>query len=158
MPNGPLRSYLELGALPSAVPCARLHARQVAWEWGLNDLGSTIELLVSELVTNAVQTVTGGAELAFIRLRLSSDKVRLLIEVWDADPRPPVATTLTSDGVPPLDAVGGRGLFLVATLSQRWSWHPAPRWGGKVVWCELAQTADVASGIRTPPTRPLLMN
>ena len=31
-------SYLELGALPSAVPCARLHARQVLWEWGHKDL------------------------------------------------------------------------------------------------------------------------
>jgi hypothetical protein len=30
----PLRSYLELAALPGAVPCARLHARQVLWEWG----------------------------------------------------------------------------------------------------------------------------
>jgi hypothetical protein len=29
----PLRSFLELGALPSAIPCARLHTRQVAWEW-----------------------------------------------------------------------------------------------------------------------------
>jgi hypothetical protein len=33
-PAWPLRSGLELGALPSAVPCARLHARQVTWEWG----------------------------------------------------------------------------------------------------------------------------
>jgi hypothetical protein len=32
----PLHSYLELGAFPSAVPCARLHAKQVAWEWGLD--------------------------------------------------------------------------------------------------------------------------
>jgi hypothetical protein len=30
----PLRSYLELGALPTAVPCARLHARHLLWEWG----------------------------------------------------------------------------------------------------------------------------
>jgi hypothetical protein len=30
----PLRSFLELGALPGAVPYARLHARQVLWEWG----------------------------------------------------------------------------------------------------------------------------
>jgi hypothetical protein len=29
----PLRSFLELGALPSAVPCARLHTRQLLWEW-----------------------------------------------------------------------------------------------------------------------------
>ena len=34
----PLRSFLELGALPSAVPCARLHARQVLWEWRLTGL------------------------------------------------------------------------------------------------------------------------
>ena len=30
----PFSSHLELGALDSAVPCARLHARQVVWEWG----------------------------------------------------------------------------------------------------------------------------
>ncbi len=30
----PLRSFLELGALPSAVPCARLHTRHLLWEWG----------------------------------------------------------------------------------------------------------------------------
>ncbi len=29
----PLESFLELGALPSAVPCARYHCRQVLWEW-----------------------------------------------------------------------------------------------------------------------------
>ena len=36
----PLRSYLELGALPTAVPCARLHARHLVWEWGLNGLAA----------------------------------------------------------------------------------------------------------------------
>jgi hypothetical protein len=50
----PLRTFLELGALPSAVPCARLHTRQLLWEWGLAaDLADTAELLVSEIVTNA---------------------------------------------------------------------------------------------------------
>jgi hypothetical protein len=34
----PLRSSLELGALPTAVPCARLHARHLVWEWGLDGL------------------------------------------------------------------------------------------------------------------------
>jgi hypothetical protein len=50
-----LRSQLELGALASAVPCARLHARQVLWEWGAGELAETAELLVSELVTNGVK-------------------------------------------------------------------------------------------------------
>jgi hypothetical protein len=49
----PLRSFLELGALPGAVPCARLHTRQLLWEWGLIALSETAELLVSEIVTNA---------------------------------------------------------------------------------------------------------
>ena len=54
----PLRSSLELGALSSAVPCACLHVRHVLWEWGLTSLAERAELLVSELVTNAV-TATG---------------------------------------------------------------------------------------------------
>jgi len=69
----PLRSYLELGALPTAVPCARLHTRQLVWEWGLTGLGATAELLVSELVTNAVQAMAGQGNQAAVRLRLSSD-------------------------------------------------------------------------------------
>ena len=57
----PLRSFLELGALPSAVPCARLHARQLLWEWGLHTaLGDSAELLVAEIVTNAIQVSAGG--------------------------------------------------------------------------------------------------
>ena len=51
----PLRSYLQLGALPGAVPCARLHTKLVLWEWGLDRLVETAELLVSEIITNAVQ-------------------------------------------------------------------------------------------------------
>ena len=50
----PLRSSLELGALPTAPSCACLHVKHVLWEWGLNSLVESAELLVSELVTNAV--------------------------------------------------------------------------------------------------------
>lgn len=133
----PLQSYLELGALPTAVPCARLHARQVIWEWGFNDVSDTAELLVSELVTNSLKATAGRDEPAPIRLRLSSDKERLLIEVWDADPQPPTPRALREDGLPDLDGENGRGLYLVATLSQRWNWYASRKWGGKVVWCEL---------------------
>src|SRR6266568_8695985 len=50
----PLRSCLELAALPGAVPCARLHARQVLWEWGHGAVAESAELPVSEIVTNAL--------------------------------------------------------------------------------------------------------
>lgn len=55
----PLRTFPELGALPGAVPCARLHARHVLWEWGLEAFTEPVGLVVSELVTNAVQASEG---------------------------------------------------------------------------------------------------
>ena len=79
-PTAPLRSYLELGALPTAVPWARLHARHMLWEWGLNGLIQDSELLVRELVTNTVKA-TAGRDEAAVRLRLSGDSARVLIEV-----------------------------------------------------------------------------
>ncbi len=55
----PLFTSLPLGALPGATPCARLHARAVLAEWGFDDLAEAAELIVSELVTNAVRASTG---------------------------------------------------------------------------------------------------
>ncbi len=93
------------------------------------------------LVTNAVKAAAGQDLPLPVRLRLSSDKDRLLIEVWDADPRPPVLPGLQDDGTPAPAEEGGRGLFLVATLSQRWNWYAPREWGGKVVWSELQLSA-----------------
>lgn len=137
----PLHSHLELGAFPTAVSCARLHVRQMAWEWGLDGLAETAELLTSEIVTNAVKATAGRDRLQPVRLDLSSDKERLLIEVWDADPRPPVLTGLGDDGMPASADEGGRGLFLVAALSQRWNWYASQQHSGKVVWCQLQLSA-----------------
>jgi len=137
----PLHSHLELGAFPTAVSCARLHVRQMAWEWGLDGLAETAELLTSEIVTNAVKATAGRDRQLPVRLDLSSDKERLLIEVWDADPRPPALTGLGDDGMPAPADEGGRGLFLVATLSQRWNWYASQQHSGKVVWCQLQLSA-----------------
>src|SRR5215831_1842123 len=79
----PLRSFLELGAYPGAVTCARLHARAVLWEWGLSELREPAELIVSELVTNAVRASQLLGQFTPIRFWLMSDKDRLLILVWD---------------------------------------------------------------------------
>jgi anti-sigma regulatory factor (Ser/Thr protein kinase) len=123
----PLHSFLELGALPGAVPCARLHVREMLWEWRLSRLGDDSELIVSELVTNAVRI--SRADGAPVRLWLLSDGVCVLIVVWDASLLAPVPVTLGDDDE------SGRGLLLVDTLSARWSWYFPPRpGGGKVVW------------------------
>jgi hypothetical protein len=116
---------LELAALPTAVACARLHARNMLWEWGLDWLAPNAELLVAELTKNAVRDKETRDE-APVRLRLSSDGGQVLIEVWDADPRPPAA---------------GRGLRLLAALGARWDWYLTNEPGGKVVWCQLGALA-----------------
>ncbi|MGH3283823.1 MAG: ATP-binding protein [Streptosporangiaceae bacterium] len=138
----PLRSFLELGALPSAVPCARLHTRQLLWEWGLTALSQNAELLVSEIVTNAVQVTQADARAAPVRLWLLADRARLLMLVWDASPLPPVRVS------PDDDAENGRGLLLVDTLSTRWD-HFGHHSGGKVVWA----LCDTAGTLTEPSTR-----
>jgi hypothetical protein len=85
----PHQSDLVFAALPSAVPCVRSHARQVVWEWGLAALAEKVELVVSELVTNAVAASEGLADsqhgLPTIQLWLSADHERVGIKVWDAN-------------------------------------------------------------------------
>jgi len=96
------RSSLVFGALQTAAPCARLHARQVLWEWAAPVDIAAAELLVSELVTNGVQAAgpTGGNPP--VGLRPSAGNGLVLIEVWDGNARPPEPAELV-DGVPPLD-------------------------------------------------------
>ena len=154
----PLRSSLELGALPTAVPCARLHARHLVWEWGLDGLAETAELLVSELVTNAVQAMARQENRTAVRLQLFGDNARVRIEVWDADPQPPALKDLGVDSIPDLEGEGGRGLFLVAALSTCWDWYLTQEPTGKVVWCELEadqpESAEVdGSALRLLPRR-----
>jgi hypothetical protein len=71
-------------------------------------------------------------------LRLSSNGRQVLVEVWDADARPPRAPALDANLLPLADAESGRGLFLVAALSERWSCYTvSAESGGKVVWAEV---------------------
>ena len=141
----PLQSHLELGALPTAPGCARLHARQVLWEWGLEPLAETVELLVSEIVTNAMRASqelatsrSPGRWLAgtpTVRLWLSSNRTAVLIQVWDADHQMPQR----QDTEP--EAESGRGLLLVEALSAQWGSYVPNGWSGKIVWASAHQPA-----------------
>jgi hypothetical protein len=122
----PLRSHLALGALPGAVPCARLHTRLLLWEWGCARLAGDAELVAAELVTNAVAASSDLPHRPPVRLWLLCDAARVVIMVADANPRPPVRMS------PDVATEGGRGLMLVEAVSVRWDWYPIP--GGKVVW------------------------
>jgi anti-sigma regulatory factor (Ser/Thr protein kinase) len=125
----PLWTFLELGALTGAVPCARLHARHVLWEWSLTSLAESAELLVSELTANAVAASQSMVQCAPVRLWLLAGRAQVLVMVWDACPRPPVPAEVRED------AESGRGLLLVEAMSKRWDWYlPLDGTGGKVVW------------------------
>jgi anti-sigma regulatory factor (Ser/Thr protein kinase) len=104
------------------------------WEWRLTGLSDSAELLVSELVTNAVQISRADAQGAPVRLWLLASRARVLILVWDASPLPPVRVSSSENDE------NGRGLLLVETLSARWDFYfPAPP-DGKVVWALLETT------------------
>jgi anti-sigma regulatory factor (Ser/Thr protein kinase) len=128
----PLETFLELGALPTAVGCARWHTRLVLAEWGLAALSERAELLVSELATNAVKASQSPDWLFPIRLWLRCDGTRVMILLWDISPRPPQRVEADAD------AEGGRGLLLAETLSEKTDWYPHRELGGKAVWCLLA--------------------
>jgi anti-sigma regulatory factor (Ser/Thr protein kinase) len=134
-----LRTFLELGALPGAVPCARLHARQVLWEWRLTRLSDSVELLVSELITNAVDASRSMTQMVPVRLWLLASTAQVMVMVWDASSRPPVRAQAGED------AESGRGLLLVEAMSVRWDWYFPQEGSGKVVW---ALAADGCGGER----------
>jgi anti-sigma regulatory factor (Ser/Thr protein kinase) len=124
---------LKLVARPATVPQVRSALRQLLCEWHLEQLSDTATLLMSELVTNAVKA--DGVRRPRLRRTNIMASVRLsdtglVLEVWDANPAPPVAheLDLTSDG--------GRGLLMIECLGDKWGHHAAD--GGKVVWCEIA--------------------
>jgi len=132
-----LRNFLELRPLPSAVPCARLHVRAIMREWHLSELGETAELVVSELVTNAVRVSQQLAYLPSVWLALMAEADEVLIAVWDANPKPVEYTALGEDELPDPTADGGRGLFLVEHLTSAWGVHYPEGIVGKVLWCRL---------------------
>jgi anti-sigma regulatory factor (Ser/Thr protein kinase) len=143
MQEWPLRSHLELAAVPASVPAARQHARNLLRAWGMECLADTVELLVSEMITNAVrasalieeqQRETGrDPDAQRTRLRLTSDRRRVLIQVWDVDQHHPVR----QDAGP--DAEAGRGVLLIEALSAQWGCYMPDCRDGKIVWALCAQ-------------------
>ena len=116
---------------------------------------ATAELLVSELVTNAVKLTstmkpglpcgTAGNDIPPIILRLRLAAGYLAIEVADSSEQPPVLRPQHPD------SEEGRGLFLVESLSARWDYFRRSD-GGKIVWCEL----DIARGVTASDMTALL--
>jgi serine phosphatase RsbU (regulator of sigma subunit)/anti-sigma regulatory factor (Ser/Thr protein kinase) len=130
----------DLESDPAVVAEARKKVTRQLSEWELDELAYTTELVVSELVTNAIRYASGP-----IRLRLIVERA-LICEVSDAGASAPhLRHPRTTDE-------GGRGLFLVSQFSQRWGARYTL--DGKVIWAEQSlteQTDEPAAGTDGPP-------
>ena len=143
MADWPLTSDLgPLGALPTVPRLARGFVSVTLNEWGLDALADVTELLVSEMSTNVVRASTtpdgmlryDDGKIPLLWIRLLSDRVRLMIEVWDTLPASlgaPVARH------PDADEESGRGLEIIENLAEDWGWETVPGWAGKKVWAVL---------------------
>lgn len=116
----------------SSVPRARAVLLAALGDWGAGqELVETAELVLSELVTNALQVRVPRDRLVGVRIVHSELNGVLRIEVSDAGGgRPEVR-------VPTASETSGRGLMLVETVAYRWGVRPRAADIGKMVWAEL---------------------
>ncbi|QDN54505.1 SpoIIE family protein phosphatase [Streptomyces sp. S1D4-14] len=123
----------DLPADPVVVADARRRATDQLMTWGLQEATVTTELIVSELVTNAIRHASAPIQLRLIR------NTALICEVSDAistSPHPRRARDLDE---------GGRGLFLVGQLTERWGTRHTLT--GKTIWAEQSRPLHT----RVPP-------
>ncbi|MFE7388618.1 ATP-binding protein [Streptomyces sp. NPDC057582] len=121
----------------SSTPRGARLARHLAGErldaWGIpygSDVHDVLTLIVGELSANAVRH--GRVLGRDFRLRLSAEGATLRLEVTDSRGESIPALTEPSN-----DLDGGRGLLLVAALTDRWGWYPCIDGPGKTVWAVL---------------------
>lgn len=143
-------SILTLAGTPNSPASARRHVADVlrGWKSCSEETVETTRLVVSELVTNAIRhprTAAGSLRsdpesTNIVELMVEATDSVVRISVRDRDPTPP---RLREVGV---EAAGGRGIFLVASLSARWGHHPCRPGPGKVVWAEVPLLSDSTVG------------
>ncbi|MFE7778648.1 SpoIIE family protein phosphatase [Streptomyces sp. NPDC057445] len=125
LPAAPLATAeTELTAEPASVSSARAFLAESLVEWGCTQLSDDAQLLVSEVVTNAIQHGQGPVNL---RIRLNSTE--LTVEVSDHSHHPPQPRLAAADDE------SGRGLILVDTLAGSWGMRPTD--DGKTTWFTL---------------------
>ncbi|MFI9366087.1 ATP-binding protein [Kitasatospora sp. NPDC053057] len=110
---------------PSAVKAARFRAAELTEEWGLQPHADDVQLILSEVLTNAVRHGAGRQ----VAVSYHLDAARLRVEVRDQGDAIPCPRS--ADG----EAEDGRGLMIVQGLASRWGVND--RVIGKAVWFEI---------------------
>ncbi|KAA6224273.1 ATP-binding protein [Streptomyces albofaciens JCM 4342] len=119
---------LDYTPFPRSVRLARYRMARLLWEWGYGHLVDDAELVVSELLTNAITHGRVPGRLVRVHLTVGKDVLRLSVSDARGELRPCVRE-------PGDDASGGLGLVLVQELAMRWGVRD--REVGKTVRCEL---------------------
>ncbi|MFZ4139278.1 ATP-binding protein [Streptomyces griseoincarnatus] len=146
-PPHPWVYALRLPRDPRAVRVARMTVQAALDGHGRQDVVDVVELLTSELVTNAYLHTEGPASLRLTGLSGG----RLRVGVWDSDPYVPAPFGgAGDDSVPlaPLDSGSGRGLRLVQEYADSWGgWALGDgalgRGAGKLLWFEVGGRATL---------------
>ncbi|MEV5149488.1 SpoIIE family protein phosphatase [Streptomyces sp. NPDC052727] len=108
------------------VRAARTFVQDQLGDWGLEEMSEPLELVVSEIVTNAL--IHAGSDVD-VRLRAFDDHLRL--EVRDSDSNPPIPSSLSIGEEENAEAEHGRGLLIVEALAD--TWNSSPNGQGKTV-------------------------
>jgi anti-sigma regulatory factor (Ser/Thr protein kinase) len=116
-------------------------------EWGLASIADTVELVVSELVTNGVKASQATEYLPPVWLGLAGNEHEVFVAVWDGNEEPVQISADSDDELQDLEAEGGRGLLLVESLSADWGVYWPESSYGKVVWSVVAEFEDAGSGL-----------
>jgi anti-sigma regulatory factor (Ser/Thr protein kinase) len=126
---------LVLGAIDTAPRTARATLRECLSQWKLAHLQDDAELILDELVVNAVsasrQAAPEGEEPAAITVKIAVERDELRLQAWDPDPVPPPI-----DYQPGLWDESGRGLLIIKNLAHHWGTTPGTN-GGKHVFATL---------------------
>ncbi|GAA4237612.1 ATP-binding protein [Actinomadura meridiana] len=119
---------IEFKPDPVKVKVARDHVARIAAEWPIES--DDVGLVTSELVSNAVRHA--GTDTIQVDAFADADEHEgvYVVEVWDADLRRPVLCR------PSAEALGGRGLWVVAQVADGWGVRYDHDDGGKVVYAE----------------------
>lgn len=151
----PIHAALTLVALPSAVSCAQIFVRYNLGEWDIDSADiEVVELLVSELVTSAVEkrekagspATHPDAPSSLIAIRMRITRPMVVVEIWDS------SATASTDS---FDAGGRHSLLRMRSMSTPVNYYRPGR-GGMTAWFELnicGAVSDTNAGRPALPRR-----
>lgn len=129
---------VDMPGTTAMVPLIRRWVREVL---ATSPFADTLELIVSELATNAVRHSASGQAGGIVRIELAETDAEITASVYDDGPRSGAPTDWTVSAVDDF----GRGLKIVNAFSTKWG-EEKPEDGGRCTWAVVRTTSDDHEG------------